>query len=207
MAAAVKLRTDFTTLALRVLSRETKNANQSRRPPSVAAVLDGMNRTEAARIGGMDRQTLRDWIHWFDKRGSDGLSDHWAKGPTSRLSGAQLDELAQIVETGPNRETDKVVRCRRMDLQKVIAARFGVDYHERHVGTLLKRFGFSHMNFSHMSARPRHPGQDAGIMEVFKNIFPRVLSVHLPELPAGTPIEIWFQMLCGRAPCKLKGSD
>jgi transposase len=119
MAAAVKLRTDFTALALPFLARETKNANQSRRLLSVAAVLDGMNRTEAARIGGLDRKTLRDWIHWFNKRGPDGLRDHWAKGPASRLSGVQLDELAQIMETGPNREAGKVVRCRRMDLQKV----------------------------------------------------------------------------------------
>jgi transposase len=161
MAAAVKLRTDFTAFALRVLARETKNANQSRRLLSVAAVLDGMNRTEAARIGGMDRQTLRNWIHWFNKRGPDGLSDHWAKGPASRLSGAQLDELAQIVETGPNREADKVLRCRRMDLQKVIAARFGVDYHERHVGTLLKRFGFSRIAAFAFDEKPAPPRQPA----------------------------------------------
>ena len=115
----------------------------------------------------MDRQTLRDWAHRFNADGPDGLKDDWYEGPTPRLSAGQLAELALIVETGPNRETDKVVRWRRADLQKVIAARFGVDYHERHVGTLLGKLGFSHM-----SARPPHPGQDKEIMEAFKKTSP-----------------------------------
>ena len=166
MPAAVRLRTDISAMALRRLAKGTKNANQSRRLLSIAAVLDGMNRADAARIGGMDRQTLRDWAHRFNARGPDGLKDDWYEGPTPRLSPGQLAELALIVETGPNREADKVVRWRRVDLQKVIAARFGVDYHERHVGTLLKRLGFSHM-----SARPRHPGQDAQNMGAFKKTF------------------------------------
>ena len=92
--------------------------------------------------------------------GFDGLLDHW---PAPRLSAAQREELAAIVETGPNREVNGVVRWRRVDLQRVIKERFGVDYHERHVGTLLKRLGFSHV-----SARPRHPGQNAEIVEAYK---------------------------------------
>ena len=75
----------------------------------------------------------------------------------------QLADLSQIVETGPDRKSDKVVRWRRVDLKRVIAARFGVDYHERYVGKLLKRLGFSHI-----SARPRHPKQDGEVLEAFK---------------------------------------
>src|SRR3712207_7947294 len=67
MPAAVKIRTDYSAGELRRLASTTKNANQSRRLLSLAAVLDGMNRTEAARIGGMDRQTLRDWVHRFNR--------------------------------------------------------------------------------------------------------------------------------------------
>ena len=130
MASAVKLREDYSARRLRGLARRAKDANQSQRLLSIAAVLDGMNRADAARIGGMDRQTLRDWAHRFNARGPDGLKDDWYEGPTPRLSPGQLAELALIVETGPNREADKVVRWRRVDLQKVIAARFGVDYHD-----------------------------------------------------------------------------
>src|SRR5919112_6818587 len=78
--AAVELRTDFSAGELRRLAATTKNANQSRRLLSIAAVLDGMNWTEAARIGGMDRQTLRDWVHRFNELGPDGLKDTWSKG-------------------------------------------------------------------------------------------------------------------------------
>ena len=72
MPAAVRMRTDFSASELRRLAAATKNANQSRRLLSLAAILDGMSRTEAARIGGMDRQTLRDWVHRFNERGPEG---------------------------------------------------------------------------------------------------------------------------------------
>src|SRR3712207_3256233 len=75
MPAAVRMRTDFSASELRRLAAATKNANQSRRLLSLAAVVDGMNRTEAARIGGMDRQTLRDWAHRFNQHGPEGLKD------------------------------------------------------------------------------------------------------------------------------------
>ena len=86
MPAAVKLRTDYSVGELRRLAKGLKDANQSRRLLSLAAVLGGMNRADAARIGGMDRQTLRDWVHRFNKAGPNGLRDAWASGPTPRLS-------------------------------------------------------------------------------------------------------------------------
>ena len=166
------------------MGKRSKSNNQSRRLLSLAAVLDGMNRMDAARIGGMDRQTLRDWVRRFNESGPDGLLDHWAGGREPRLSAEQKAAFAAVVESGPVREIDGVVRWRRVDLQRVFKERFGVAYHERHVGVLLKTLGVSHV-----SARPRHPGQDVEIMEVF----PRALSVHLGDAPAATPIEIWFQ--------------
>ena len=163
MPAAVKLREDYSAAELRALAKRSKDVNQSRRLLSLAAVRDGMDRGEAAKIGGMDRQTLRDWVHRFNAAGPDGLFDNWTDGPTPRLSPEQLDEMAKIVETGPDRKTDGVVRWRRIDLKRVIAEWFGVDYHQRYVGKLLKKLGFSHM-----SARPRHPAQDERIVETFK---------------------------------------
>jgi transposase len=163
MALAVSLRADYSAAKLRRLAAATRNANQSRRLLSLAAVLDGMNRTEAARIGGMDRQTLRDWVHRFNAHGPDGLLDGWSKGPEPRLSAEQRAEIAELVETGPDRAVHGVVRWRRIDLQRVILERFGVAYHERTVGKLLKGLGFSHI-----SARPRHPGQDGRTIEAFK---------------------------------------
>ena len=163
MPAPVSVRTDFSAGELRRLAAATKNANQSRRLLSLAAVLEGMNRTDAARIGGMDRQTLRDWVHRFNERGPDGLKDTWSKGNPRRLSPHQQAELARLVETGPDRAAHGVVRWRRIDLKHLIAERFGVAYHERTVGKILKQLGFSHI-----SARPRHPAQDGQTVAAFK---------------------------------------
>ncbi len=167
MASALSLREDYSASELRRLAAVTKNANQSRRLLSLAAVLDGMNRTESARIGGMDRQTLRDWVHRFNDHGPEGLLDGWSKGPAPRLSAEQRAEIAELVEIGPDRVVHGVVRWRRIDLQRVIVERFGVTYHERTVGKILKTLGFSHI-----SARPRHPAQDQRTIEAFKKTSP-----------------------------------
>lgn len=168
MPARIALRTDFTAPDLRKLAAQGSNANQSRRLLSLAAVYDGMDRANAARIGGMDRQTLRDWVHRFNEEGPDGLIDRKPPGAPRRLSEAQRAELATIVETGPDPEKDGVVRWRRIDLQRVIKERFDVEYHVRHVGDILHELGFSHV-----SARPQHPRQDAETIEAFKKTSPK----------------------------------
>src|SRR5215211_6831576 len=188
MPSAISVRTAFSADELRRLAAATKHANQSRRLLSLAAVLDGMSRTEAARIGGMDRQTLREGVHRFNAHGPDGLKDTWSKGNPPRLSPDQQAELARLVETGPDRAVHGVVRWRRIDLTQLIAERFGVVYHERTVGKILHRLGFSHI-----SARPRHPAQDERIVAEFKKNFGATLRAHLADLPRGKPIEIWFQ--------------
>jgi transposase len=163
MPAAVELRSDYSAAGLRRLAKSSRDSSQSRRLLSLAAVLEGMDRGEAARIGGMDRQTLRDWAHRFNNEGPDGLLDRHGGGVEPRLSEARKAELAAIVEAGPDRAKDGVVRWRRVDLKRVIRERFGVDYHERYVGVLLAEMGFSHV-----SARPRHPAQKPEIIEAFK---------------------------------------
>jgi len=171
MPAALPLRSDFDSQTLRGLVRRCEDSNQSRRLLSLAAVYDGMNRTQAARIGGMDRQTLRHWVLRFNKDGPEGLFDRWSPGPARRLSDDQLRELATIVETGPDVQTDGVVRWRRVDLQAVIKERFGVEYGERWVSQILHD-----LDFSHMSARPQHTKQNTRVIEAFKKTSP----THLP---------------------------
>ena len=90
MPAAVKLRMDYSALDLRRLAAASRHAKQSRRLLSLAAVVDGMDREQAARIGGMDRQTLRDWVHRFNRHGPTGLKDIPAKGGVPRLASDQL---------------------------------------------------------------------------------------------------------------------
>ena len=102
-------------------------------------------------------------VHRFNGEGPEGLLDRKTDGPPPKLTPAQKAELAVLVEAGPDRKKDGVVRWRRVDLKAVIEDRFGVVYHERSVSRLLHELGFSHM-----SARPRHPAQKAGVLEDFK---------------------------------------
>jgi transposase len=149
MPSAVRLREDYSAEARRALARWLKDTHQSRRLLFLAAVRDGMDRRGAAKIGGMDRQTLRDWVHRFNAAGRGSLIDNWTAA------------------SGRDREKDGVARWRRIDLKRVIAERFGVEFHPRYVGKLLHKLGFSHI-----SARPRHPMQDERIVEAFKNVWP-----------------------------------
>ena len=156
-------RLELSAADLRQAAARTQEAKVARRMLAIALVLEGCSRVEAAQTCAMDRQTLRDWVHRFNASGPEGLIDNRTEGPKPRLSEEQLAQLAKIVEAGPDREKDGVVRWRRVDLKRVIAERFGVDFHPRYVGKLLKKLGFSHM-----SARPRHPAQDERIVEGFK---------------------------------------
>ena len=122
-----------------------------------------MSREEAARVGGMDRQTLRDWAHRFNAEGPEGLKNRAGAGRRRRLTEAQMQELAEIVETGPDPAVDGVVRWRRIDLKRLIEERFGVAYSERAVSDLLARLAFSYI-----SGRPQHPRQDERVLEAFK---------------------------------------
>ena len=167
MSAAIVLRDDFEADELRCLARTVKDATQARRLLALAAVYDGMDREEAARIGGMDRQTLRDWVHRFNEQGPEGLINIKPPGRPSKLSAEQKEELCELVEAGPDPQKHGVVRWRCVDLKRVLGERFGVDLSEVRLGRVLKELGFSHI-----SARPRHPAQDAQAISAFKKTSP-----------------------------------
>jgi transposase len=163
MSACIALRDDFDGHELRRLAKRSGDPRQVRRLLALAAVYDGMSRSEAAKAGGMDRQTLRDWAHRFNEEGPEGLKNRPGAGRPRRLTEAQMRELAAIVEAGPDPEVDGVVRWRRIDLKEVIEERFGVVYSERAITDLLAA-----LSFSHISARPQHPRQDPRVIEAFK---------------------------------------
>ena len=148
-------RTELSSTELRRTATRSRDADAARRMLALALVLEGKSRKEAAESCGMDRQTLRDWAIRYNAEGLAGLSDRVSPGPASRLTPEQMAELAAIVEAGPNPAVDQVVRWRRVDLRRVIAARWGVELHERTVGKLLHRLGFAKL-----SVRPKHPKSD-----------------------------------------------
>jgi transposase len=167
MPQSVALRDDYDAFDLRELAKRRRDPRQVRRLLALAAVYDGMSRGDAAKVGGMDRQTLRDWAHRFNGEGPDGLTNRPGAGRPRRLTPRQMRELSEIVETGPDLEIDGVVRWRRVDLQRVIEQRFGVIYSERAISDLLAA-----LCFSHISTRPQHPKQDERVIEAFKKTSP-----------------------------------
>ncbi len=128
MVAAVAItRTELGAAGLRRAAGRKRDAAASRRMLALALVLEGLTRTEAARAAGMDRQTLRDWVHRYNAEGLAGLRDRVGEtGPKRRLSAKQEAELAEWVRRGPDLATHAVVRWRRADLTRVIAERFAV---------------------------------------------------------------------------------
>lgn len=167
MGRAIALRGDFSAVELRALAVKAKDSNQARRLLSLAEVCDGKSRAEAARIGGMDYQTLCDWVHRFNERGPEGLIDVKPPGRRPKLTAEQKEGLRQLVETGPDADKDKVARWRCVDLKRIVGERFGVDLSEVSFGRILKQMGFSHI-----SARPRHRAQNGEAIGSFKKTSP-----------------------------------
>ena len=135
---------------------------------AIAHVLDGRSRTEAAELCGMDRQTLRDWVHRYNADGLAGLYDRPGRpGPKPRLSPEQQAQIPAWIEQGPTRSEHGVVRWRCVDLRDAIAKEFGVTLHEATVGKLLRRLGLRRL-----SVRPQHPESDPAAQEAYKKTSP-----------------------------------
>ena len=156
-------RRDHSAAEFRREAAKTRDANRARRLLALALVIEGWSRGEAAEACGMDRQTLRDWVHRYNAEVIEGLSDRPRSGRKSSLSAEQQTEFAELVRKGPELAEDGVVRWRRVDLRDVIEDHYGVELHERSVGKLLHRLGFSHL-----SVRPRHPKANVEVQETFK---------------------------------------
>ena len=160
-------RTDTSASELRATAARTKDAKAARRILAIDLVLEGADRRTAAETCGMDRQTLRDWVHRYNAKGIAGLTNRYAAGPTPLLISEQKAELAQMVREGPELEADGVMRWRCVDLKRKIEDRFGVVMHERTVGKQLAALGFRRL-----SVRPQHPKSDPVAQEAFKKTLP-----------------------------------
>ena len=73
----------------------------------------------------MGRQTLRDWVHRFNEQGPDGLTNKEGAGRPRLITDEQMQELAKIVEAGPDPQIDGVVRWQQIDLVRIIKERCG----------------------------------------------------------------------------------
>jgi len=169
MGQAVPVRTDYSAGEVRRLAKQAKDAGQARRLLAIAAVLDGASREDAAKIGGMDRQTLRDWVIRFNEQGPDGLINIPSPGAPPKLDDTHRAFLARIVEEGPIPAVHGVVRWRACDLIMRLYEEFALSVSDDTVYRALKDLGYSHV-----SARPKAYKQDPEAIAAFKKTLPHV---------------------------------
>lgn len=154
---------ESTAVDLRRLASRERDGQVVRRLLALAMVLDGHSRTEAAELNGMDRQTLRDWVHRYNAEGLAGLVSRVGPGPAPLLNEAQMAELLALVVKGPDPEVDQVVRWRCLDLREQVARRFAVETTERTIGRWLRQ-----LQLTRLQPRPFHPKKDPAAQVAFK---------------------------------------
>jgi transposase len=163
---------------LRSLGRKQTSGRMASRMFAIANVLDGLSREDAASHAGMERQSLRDWVLRFNAEGVAGLEDRPKKGRPRRMHEGIEKAFCERVDKGPDADTDKLVRWRRVDLQAWLKSEHAISYHERSIGKILKRLGYSHV-----STRPVHPENDPEAMEAFKKTSQRPCKPRFPKTP------------------------
>jgi transposase len=168
MGTAISIsRTEHSADELRAFASKSRDGGQVRRLLALAFVLDGLSRTEAAERTGMDRQTLRDWVHRYNAVGVEGLKSGHGPGKPPVLTKAQMEDLKAVVVEGPDLEKHGVVRWRCVDLRAEVARRFTVEVTERTIGKWLRK-----LDLTRLQPRPFHPKKDAAAQEAFKKTSP-----------------------------------
>jgi transposase len=167
MGGAIALREDFSGPALRRLAKASRDAGQSRRFLALAEIYDGGRRADAARIGSVGLQVVRDWVLRLNAKGPEGLIDGKSTGKPPKLDVSQRRALAAVVESGPITAIHGVVRWRLADLAQWIFEEFCISLDRSTVSRELRALGFRKI-----SARPRHRGPNEFAVEEFKETSP-----------------------------------
>ena len=165
----VPLRTDFNAAALRTIARQTKDGPQARRLLALAAIYEGASRTEAARIGGVTVQIVRDWVMKFNALGPEGLVNRKPPGQPSKLTDAHRAALVARVDEGPIPAIHGVVRWRLVDLIAWLWEEFRITISKQTLSRELRA-----MNYRKLSARPRHHAKSEAAVSAFKKTSPPV---------------------------------
>jgi transposase len=167
-AMPIALRGDYDAVRLRSIARKTKDAPQARRLLALAAIYDGATRTEAAQIGNVTLQIIRDWVVKFNADGPGGLVNRKAPGQPSRLNAEQRAVIVKMIESGPIPAAHGVVRWRLVDLCQWIWEEFRIAIAKQTLSRELRAMGYRKL-----SARPRHHAQAEGAITDFKKHSPR----------------------------------
>jgi transposase len=160
---AILLRADFDAQKMRAAARRSKDGPQVRRLLALAAIYDGATRTQAAKIGGVTVQIVRDCVLKFKALGPEGLIDRKAPGQSPRLNDEHRAALTAIIESGPTPAIHGVVRWRLVDLCQWLYEEIRVTIAKQTLRRELRATGYRKL-----SARPRRHAQREGAIEDFK---------------------------------------
>ena len=167
MGQPIALRPDYDAARLRWIARESEDADQVRRLLALAVIYDEGRRTEAAEVGGVTVQVVRDWVLRFNAHGPGGLIDRKAPGQPPRLNDEHRAALVAMVENGPIPAVHEVVRWRIIDLCQWLWEEYEITVSKQTLSRELRALGYRKL-----SARPRHHAQAAGAVEAFKKTGP-----------------------------------
>ena len=167
MSAAIPVRDDFDGPGFRALAKGSRDPVQLRRLLALAEIYDGGSRADAARVGGVGVQTVRDWVLRFNAGGPEALIEGKRSGRPPKLDAPQRQALVQVVEDGPLPAIHGVVRWRLVDLQHWVREEFGIAISVQSLSRELRA-----LDYRKLSARPRHPGQDGEAQARFKKTSP-----------------------------------
>jgi transposase len=168
-AMPIPLRTDFDASQLRGIARKAKDGPQARRLLALAAIYEGASRTEAARIGGVTLQIVRDWVLKFNAHGPEGLIDRKPPGQPSRLTDRHRQQLVQMIEAGPIPAVHGVVRWRLVDLVQWLWDEDRILISKQTLSREVRALGYRKL-----SARPQHHARSEAAVSAFKKTYPRV---------------------------------
>lgn len=163
MSIPVPLRSDYDAVAVRRLARQSDDAAQTRRLLALGAIYAGSTRSEAAALGGVGVQIVRDWVVRFNAEGPDGLINKKAPGQPPKLKAVHRRALARMIEEGPIPAVHGVVRWRLVDLVQWVWEEFKITVSEPTLGRVLNA-----MDYTKLSARPRHHAQNPAAAADFK---------------------------------------
>ena len=159
----IPLRSDFDAAALRGVARKTKDGPQARRLLALAAIYDGATRAEAAQVGSVTRQIVRDWVVRFNALGPEGLIDRKPPGLPSRLNETHRAALVAVIESGPTPAVHGVVRWRLVDLIQWLWEEFQIAISKQTLSREIRA-----LDYRKLSARPRHHEKSEAQVAAFK---------------------------------------
>ena len=181
MVAPIPLRPDFGAPRLRALAKHSRDPDQTRRLVALAAIYAGASRTEAAQIGCVTLQIVRDWVVRFNARGPQGLVTGRAPGSRPLLNETQRQELQRMVDHGPIPSVHGVVRWRLVDLVQWVFDEFRITISKQTLSRELRAMGYRKL-----SARPRHHARSEAEVSTFKKSSPPVWQ-RSPRRRAASP--------------------